>query len=255
MTRNELPRGHNAVPKVVVIDDDVQLAEGVVRALKSRGYAAEALHTGADALGEIARAQPDLVLLDVMMPSVDGWEVLRRLRGQPATSVLPIIMLTAADSENAKVKGFTLGADDYVTKPFSLDVLCCRIDAVLKRSGIAGASDESSCCIQVVSGSAGVDLIPVSEVCYIEGIRNYTYVHTYDSRHLSRLTLGALDERQLRSFMRVHRSFIVNLDHVAGCGWVRKGAFRLRMRNRAGTEVSVSRSLVPEVQRRLGVRE
>lgn len=255
MTWNEIAREQTEAPRILVVDDDVQLAAGLVKALRNQGYVVRSAHQGTQALEEVGRFAPDLVVLDVMMPGMDGWDVLRSVRGRPDTATVPVIMLTAADSEAAKVQGFSLGADDYVTKPFSLQVLRCRIAAVLRRSGTPGRPEESTCCIQVVSGRAGLDLIPADDVHYLEGIRNYTYVHTFEARHLSRLTLGAVDEREICGFMRVHRSFIVNLDHVRGCGWVRKGAFHVRLDDGDETEIPVSRSLVPEVQRRLGLKE
>ena len=189
-----------------------------------------------------------------MMPGVDGWNVLSRLRGNPVTKTVPVIMLTASSAESAKVKGFSLGADDYVTKPFSLQELRLRVDAVLRRTRPHEAV-EPDCSIPVLEGASGYRLLRAGDVYFAEGIRNYAYVHTYDSRYLSRLSLGALNDRGLWDFMRVHRSFIVNMAHVRGCGWTSHSSYKLRLGDLARTEIPVSRSLVTEVQRRLGVKE
>ena len=152
------------------------------------------------------------------------------------------------------MKGFSLGADDYVTKPFSLQELRCRVEAVLRRTK-PHEDAEPECSIPVLAGTSGYEFLNNADVYFADGIRNYTYVHDYDSRYLSRLSLGALNERRIDGFMRVHRSFIVNMAHVRGCGWVNKSSFRLRLGDLARTEIPVSRALIPEVQRRLGLRE
>jgi DNA-binding LytR/AlgR family response regulator len=138
-------------------------------------------------------------------------------------------------------------------QPFSLQELRCRIEAVLRRT-LRTADEAETETIPVVSGRPGFELLRSMDVYYVEGIRNYTYVHTFDSRSLCRMSLGEVDGRQLPGFMRVQRSFIVNLDHVRGCGWVTKSSYQIRLADLAGTEITVSRALIPEVQRRIGLK-
>lgn len=251
---HDQPRAIGGPGRVMLVDDDLQLTAGLKDALERQGYAVLVINHGAKAVEAAERFRPGLLLLDVMMPGIDGWEVLKRVRAHPATTSIPVIMLTASDSEEAKVRGFTLGADDYVTKPFGLQELRCRIAAVLRRSATVEAAHDDDQSIPVVSERPGFDLVRSSDVYYIEGIRNYTYVHTADVRILCRLTLHELDDRRMPGFMRVQRSFIVNLDRVCGCGWVNKSSYQLRLADRAGTSVPVSRTLVTEVQRHLGLR-
>ncbi|MBF4508913.1 MAG: response regulator [Aeromicrobium sp.] len=239
--------------RILLVDDDLSLAAGLKNALERGGYTVLVVAQGARALEAAERFRPDVVLLDVMMPGMDGWTVLQRFRANPPTENLPVIMLTSADTEAAKVKGFSLGADDYVTKPFGLQELRCRIGAILRRTA-AAPGDEEAVTIPVVTGTSGVDLIRASDVYYIEGVRNYTYVHTFDGRSLCRLTLRELEERHIKGFMRVQRSFIVNLEHIKGCGWVTRSSYQLRLADLAGTTISVSRALIPEVQRVLGLK-
>ena len=248
------PNAPAGLARVMLVDDDLQLAAGLKDALERQGYAVLVVNHSAKAIEAAERFRPDLVLLDVMMPGVDGWEVLKRLRANPSTAGMPVVMLTASDSEEAKVKGFTLGADDYVTKPFGLQELRCRIAAVLRRSAADDAPRDTGHAIPVVTERPGFDLLRATDVYYIEGIRNYTYVHTFDTRVLCRLTLHELDDRRMAGFMRVQRSYIVNLDHVRGCGWANKSSYQLRLTDLAGTSIPVSRTLVPEVQRRLGLK-
>ena len=116
--------------RVLVVEDEPNIAGFIRRGLIYRGYEVDVAHSGQEAL-ETARSQlPDLVILDLMLPDIDGMEVCRRLR---AADDLPIIMLTARDAVSDKVEGLEAGADDYVTKPFEFDELLARVRAVLRR--------------------------------------------------------------------------------------------------------------------------
>jgi DNA-binding response OmpR family regulator len=116
---------------ILVVDDETTLRETLVEVLEMEGYRAIPAADGREALARFREDRPDLVLLDVMLPELSGVEVCRILR---AESAVPIIMLTAKDGEVDKVVGLELGADDYVTKPFSLRELTARIRAILRRS-------------------------------------------------------------------------------------------------------------------------
>ncbi|HLJ68812.1 MAG TPA: response regulator transcription factor [Chloroflexota bacterium] len=115
---------------ILVVEDDRNLAETIVYNLKQEGYRAGIARTGLEAIALTRSEQPDLLLLDVMLPEIDGFEVCRTIR---ASSRVPIIMLTAKDEEVDRVLGLELGADDYVVKPFSLRELLARIRATLRR--------------------------------------------------------------------------------------------------------------------------
>ncbi len=124
------------VPKILVIDDDSTLRELLADHLQTSRYGVLLAATGADGLRLAAEGSPDLIVLDLMMPGMDGWEVCRQLRAQ---SSIPIILLTAKGEEIDKLRGFRLGVDDYVTKPFSFAELTARIGAVLTRTTRAHA--------------------------------------------------------------------------------------------------------------------
>ena len=120
--------------RLLVVDDDRDINESLQEALRMAGYQVTGVLTGADALAEVRRHCPDLVLLDQMLPDIDGSEVCRALRASPDTRRVPIMFLTARSGESERVRGLALGADDYVTKPFSLQELLLRIRAVLRRA-------------------------------------------------------------------------------------------------------------------------
>ena len=119
--------------KILVVDDEQDLCEILLYNLKAAGYEAEAAYSGEMAM-EKNPSQYDLLLLDVMMPGMSGFELAERLKGDENTSRIPIIFLTAKDTEDDTLKGFGLGADDYVTKPFSVREVVARVKAVLARS-------------------------------------------------------------------------------------------------------------------------
>jgi len=120
--------------RVLIVEDEPDIRELVVHHLKREGYQVSAASSGEEALRQVQAAPPDLVLLDLMMPAMDGLEVCRRLRQDPATAMLPIVMLTAKGDEVDRVLGLEIGADDYVVKPFSPKELLARVRAVLRRS-------------------------------------------------------------------------------------------------------------------------
>jgi len=128
-----------AGPRVLVVDDESNITELVAMALRYEGFTVNTAATGRDALAKVASFKPALVVLDVMLPDIDGHEVLRRL-GNNGKRV-PVIFLTARDATEDKVHGLTLGGDDYVTKPFSVEELVARVRAVLRRNGVDSAAD------------------------------------------------------------------------------------------------------------------
>jgi phosphate regulon transcriptional regulator PhoB len=120
--------------RVLIVEDEPDIRELVVHHLRREGYQVSAASSGEEALRQVQAAPPDLVILDLMMPAMDGLEVCRRLRQDPATASLPIVMLTAKGDEVDRVLGLEIGADDYVVKPFSPKELLARVRAVLRRS-------------------------------------------------------------------------------------------------------------------------
>lgn len=126
--------------RILVVDDDAKIASFLRRSLVLEGYEVSVANSGADGLRVIAEQSPDLMILDIMMPGVDGIEVCRRVRA--AGETLPILMLTARDSTADRVRGLDTGADDYLVKPFALEELLARVRALLRRNAAAQAAPE-----------------------------------------------------------------------------------------------------------------
>jgi two-component system alkaline phosphatase synthesis response regulator PhoP len=128
--------------RVLVVEDEEDIAELVRYNLETAGFAVTVAATGEKGLAAVEQVAPDVVLLDLMLPSIDGLEVCRRLRASPTTASVPIVMVTARGEEADVVRGLELGADDYVTKPFSPKVLVARVRSVLRRKRGAEAGED-----------------------------------------------------------------------------------------------------------------
>ncbi|MFN3512621.1 MAG: response regulator transcription factor [Phenylobacterium sp.] len=134
--------------KITLVDDDENIVTSVSLALESHGHTVKAYYDGAAGLAALENDPPDLAILDVKMPRMDGMEVLRRLR---RNSDLPVIILTSKDDEIDEILGFNLGADDYMHKPFSQRLLIERVKAVLRRAGVDGEETQAA----AAAGEAG----------------------------------------------------------------------------------------------------
>jgi DNA-binding response OmpR family regulator len=121
-------------PSVLIADDEPNILLSLQFLMKKTGYEVRTAKDGEEALAEISRAAPDLVLLDVMMPKIDGFSICERIRANPEWNDVRIIMLTARGRDIEREKGLALGADDYITKPFSTKDAIARIEAVIARS-------------------------------------------------------------------------------------------------------------------------
>jgi DNA-binding response OmpR family regulator len=133
VSNNDLPG------RIVVVDDDPTVADVVGRYLVRDGHTVECVRDGREALRRVAEQPPDLVVLDLMLPGMDGLEVCRRLREKWP---IPVVMLTALGDETDRLAGFEIGADDYVTKPFSPRELAMRVKSVLRRARVAGIPEK-----------------------------------------------------------------------------------------------------------------
>ena len=122
------------VTRVLVVEDDPDIAQLVAHYLEKSGFSVERLANGRDALASIAAHPPDVLVLDLMLPEVDGLEICRLVRGNTATAAMPIIMLTARAEESDRIVGLEIGADDYLAKPFSPNELVARVRALVRRA-------------------------------------------------------------------------------------------------------------------------
>ena len=133
--------GGTSEVRILVVEDDLDIASLLAHTLKKAGFHVEIRHTGADILPRVQRDAPDLLLLDVMLPGMDGRDICRALRSDPETAAVPIIMLTARAEEDDRIRGLEVGADDYITKPFSPREVVARVRALLRRAARPARSE------------------------------------------------------------------------------------------------------------------
>ncbi len=133
-SRTPRPGSAAAPPRILVVEDEAALSLLLAYNLEAEGFAVERVERGDEAELRLIESPPDLVILDWMLPSVSGFEICRRMRAREATRTLPVIMLTARGDESERVRGLTIGADDYIVKPFSVPELMARVRALLRRS-------------------------------------------------------------------------------------------------------------------------
>jgi two-component system, OmpR family, response regulator len=129
------------VSRVLVVEDEEHIGELVSMALRYNGFDVDLAGTGHDALSQARNRRPDLIVLDVMLPDIDGFDVARRVRESDGRDRVPVIFLSAKDTTADKVTGLTLGGDDYVTKPFSVEELIARVHAVMRRAAGSQPAD------------------------------------------------------------------------------------------------------------------
>lgn len=148
---NALKTQENQPPlTVLVIDDQENIIEFIKLGLKYEGFFVESAADGSLGLAAAQRINPDLIILDLMLPGIDGLEVCRRLRANPTTRNIPILMLTAKDDVRDRIAGLDTGADDYLTKPFSFEELVARIRAILRRQNRGRTDGEDAIHSQIL---------------------------------------------------------------------------------------------------------
>ncbi len=155
----------NQYKSILIVDDERDLVDLLTINLQKAGYQTSAALNGRQALAALEVAHPDLILLDLMLPEISGIEVARRVRTDPATAQIPIVMLTAKGTEGDQLAGLTMGADDYIAKPFSMRVLLARVEAVLRRTAKPDAAPRTFALSTIVLNTdthqATVDGVPI----------------------------------------------------------------------------------------------
>lgn len=243
--------------RVLVIDDDPDVIEMISIGLKADGMHVIGAADGAEGLDLLARERIDVVVLDVMMPNVDGWMALTGIRSNPDTAGVPIIMLTAKDEVLAKVLAFKQGVQQYVVKPFHMQELSARVESLAR--GVGGQPPEHTSSgepefrkLAVRKGGRTV-LLNIDEIVYLSARNKSTYAHTFENQYLVDITLGDLEGRLGReSFARVHRGYLVNLNRVKEILRL-DGSYVVVVADRDETQIPVARRQVRTFREAVGI--
>ncbi|MGQ9475027.1 MAG: LytR/AlgR family response regulator transcription factor [Actinomycetota bacterium] len=234
--------------RILLIEDDPAISNVVDLNLRLDNYDVFLASDGEEGLRMVEEVHPDLIILDVMMPKLDGWQVLMQLKGDPRTRDIPVIMLTAIDDERSKVIGLRGGADDYVSKPFSPLELAARVKVILDRVGrarrIATEEEKGRAVVDQIPVQRGevIQLIPMEDIYYIDTKHEYANIHTFNESYLTTYTLAELEKMlDSRTFFRTHRSFIVNLKKVNQIIRLSRNVLMVTLKDEKESRVPVSR--------------
>ena len=244
-----------ANPTVLVVDDDPSIVDMIRFGLESDGMHVLSAGDGAEAIDVLAHNAIDVILLDIMMPRVDGWMALMEIRNNAATADIPVIMLTAKTQDLAKILAFKQGVQQYVTKPFNiLELSAARAlahdDAGPRRRRAGGEGEFRK--IPVRKGGRTV-LLSIDDIVFISAKNKSTYVHTYENQFLVDQTLGEIEKRLLReNFHRIHRSYIVNLNCIKEILRV-EGGYAVVVTDRDETHIPVARREIHSFREIVGI--
>jgi DNA-binding LytR/AlgR family response regulator len=242
---------------VLVIDDDIAVVDVIRAGLESEGMVVHGAADGAEGLEVLGREHIDVVVLDIMMPRVDGWMALMDIRNSPVLADMPVIMLSAKTQDLAKILAFKQGVQQYVTKPFNVLELAARVESLAKTrketAGDQAAPGETEFRKLAVRKGGRTVLLNIDDIVLLSARNKSTYAHTYENQYLVDMTLGDLEDKLLReSFTRVHRSFLVNLNKVKEILRV-EGSYVVVASDRDETHIPVARRQVRTFREAVGI--
>lgn len=242
---------------VLVVDDDAAIVGMIRAALEAEGMVVYGASDGAEGLEVLGRERIDVVVLDIMMPRVDGWMALMDIRNSPAFADLPVIMLSAKTEDLAKILAFKQGVQQYVTKPFNVMELAARVEGLARQRRSSadnqGGSSESEFRKLAVRKGGRTVLLNMDDIVLLSARNKSTYAHTYENQYLVDMTLGELGEKLAKeSFVRVHRSYLVNLNKVKEILRV-DGSYVVVASDRDETHIPVARRQVRAFREAVGI--
>jgi len=244
-------------PSVLIVDDDDSVVEMIRMGLEADGMKVHSASDGAEGIDVLGRERIDVVILDIMMPRVDGWMALMEIRNNPLTADMPVIMLSAKTQDLAKILAFKQGVQQYVTKPFNIMELSARTESLVKRrrrldGEHGGVPDGEFRKLAVRKGGRTV-LLGIDDIVFISARNKSTYAHTYENQYLVDLTLTDLENKLAKeSFCRVHRSYMINLNRIKEILRV-DGAYVVVATDRDETHVPVARRQVRSFREAVGI--
>ena len=242
---------------VLVVDDDSAVVDVIRAGLEAEGMVVHGASDGGEGLEVLSRERVDVVVLDIMMPRVDGWMALMDIRNSPSFADLPVIMLSAKTQDLAKILAFKQGVQQYVTKPFNVLEMAARVESLAKHrrrvgsdQGVVGETEFRK--LAVRKGGRTV-LLNIDDIVLLSARNKSTYAHTYENQYLVDMTLGELEDKLVReSFTRVHRSYLVNLNRVKEILRV-DGSYVVVATDRDETHIPVARRQVRTFREAVGI--
>jgi DNA-binding LytR/AlgR family response regulator len=243
--------------QVLVIDDDPEICEMIRVGLGAEGIKVLDASDGGEGLEVLGRERVDVVVLDIMMPRVDGWMALMDIRSHPTLADLPVIMLSAKTQDLAKILAFKQGVQQYVTKPFNVLELAARVESLARHAkshaSDSGVNAEAEFRKLAVRKGGRTVLLNIDDIVLLSARNKSTYAHTYENQYLVDMTLGELEDKlQRESFTRVHRSYLINLNKVKEILRV-DGSYVVVASDRDETHIPVARRQVRTFREAVGI--
>ena len=242
---------------VLVVDDDDAIIDMIRMGLSAEGIRVLGAADGGEGIDVLNREHVDVVVLDIMMPRVDGWMALMEIRNNPLTADVPVIMLSAKTQDLAKILAFKQGAQQYLSKPFNMLELSARVESLVKGarrlSGDRVGSGEGDFRKLAVRKGGRTVLLSIEDIVFLSARNKSTYAHTFENQYLVDLTLGDLEAKLSKeSFVRVHRSYMVNLNKIKEILRV-DGAYAVVVSDRDETHVPVARRQARHFREAVGI--
>ncbi len=242
---------------VLVIDDDESIVDMIQMGLEADGMRVLGAGDGAEGIEVLNREHVDVVVLDIMMPRVDGWMALMEIRNNPMTADLPVIMLTAKTQDLAKILAFKQGVQQYVTKPFNILELSARVESLAhgrrRLMGEQAAGGEADFRKLAVRKGGRTVLLNIEDIIFLSARNKSTYAHTFENQYLVDMTLGDLEERLTKeNFVRGHRSYMINLNKIKEILRI-DGAYVVVVSDRDETHIPVARRQARTFREAVGI--
>ena len=242
---------------VLVVDDDEATVDMIRMGLEADGMRVFGASDGGEGIAVLSRERVDVIVLDIVMPRVDGWMALMDIRNNPATSEVPVIMLTAKTQDLAKILAFKQGVQQYVTKPFNIMELAARVESLARGRRRASVehiqNGESEFRKLAVRKGGRTVLLNIDDIVYLSARNKSTYAHTFENQYLVDLTLSELEDRLSReSFARIHRSHLVSLNRIKEILRI-DGGYVVVAADRDETHIPVARRQVKQFREAVGI--
>ncbi|MBS3974477.1 MAG: response regulator transcription factor [Actinobacteria bacterium] len=241
---------------VLVIDDDQSIVEMIKMGLEMDNMRVFGAADGGEGIEVLASESIDVVILDIMMPRVDGWMALMEIRNNPDTAGIPVIMLSAKTQDLAKILAFKQGVQQYVTKPFSVLELSARVESLAKSRRIKPSqttSTDGDFRKLAVRKGGRIALLAIEDIVLLSARNKSTYAHTFENQYLVDMTLTELETRLAKeNFVRAHRAFMINLDKVKEI-LREEGAYVVVVGDRDETRIPVSRRQTRAFREAVGI--
>jgi DNA-binding response OmpR family regulator len=233
-----------ALAKILIVEDDPVSRKILCESLSRLKHEVHSAHNGIDALEKLGDDKYDLILLDVMMPGLSGYELLKRIRLKLSPEELPVILVTAKSQLDDIHAGFKAGANDYIIKPFSMDELSIRVENMLKLKKVFPPEEPGL----VIKEKGSIRIIQYRKIIYLSSIGKRTVIHTTEHDETVSMMLKDFEIKLPGSFVRIHKQHIIHSLYLSGVVHIGSGRYEAILNDADDTRLVVGRSFVADIK-------